>query len=139
MSCFAPFKSSSNVDDRTLHEIYVWPYARMVEAGIGGVMCSYNQIDGKIYDLLTSHQCSLISNGCLLGTWACEDEYTMNTVLKQQLGFRGLVMTDWGAQMSGIPSALAGLDMTMPVRLFSLSLRLLLAYIMLTSNDTFIG
>ncbi|KAI7874859.1 hypothetical protein K492DRAFT_137251 [Lichtheimia hyalospora FSU 10163] len=85
--------SSSKVDDRTLHEIYVWPYARMVEAGIGGVMCSYNQIDG---------------------TWACEDEYTMNTVLKQQLGFRGLVMTDWGAQMSGIPSALAGLDMTMP-------------------------
>lgn len=48
----------------------------------------------------------------------------MNTVLKQQLGFRGLVMTDWGAQMSGIPSALAGLDMTMPVRLFSMSFAL---------------
>lgn len=50
----APFKSSSNVDDRTLHEIYIWPYARMIEAGIGGLMCSYNQIDGEIYHLLKS-------------------------------------------------------------------------------------
>ncbi|KAI9274731.1 glycoside hydrolase superfamily [Phascolomyces articulosus] len=85
--------SSSNADHRTLHEIYVWPYARMIEAGLGGVMCSYNQLDG---------------------TWACENEYILNTVLKEQLGFRGLIMTDWGAQMSNEPSANAGLDMTMP-------------------------
>ncbi|KAG2220192.1 hypothetical protein INT45_005365 [Circinella minor] len=85
--------SSSNADHRTLNEVYVWPYARMIEAGLGGVMCSYNQLDG---------------------TWACEDEYVLNTVLKEQLNFRGLVMTDWGAQMSNEPSANAGLDMTMP-------------------------
>ena len=46
----------------------------MIEAGLGGVMCSYNQLDG---------------------TWACENEYTLTTVLKEQLGFRGLIMTDW--------------------------------------------
>ncbi|KAI9318057.1 glycoside hydrolase superfamily [Dichotomocladium elegans] len=85
--------STSNADDRTLNEIYIWPYARAVEAGLGGVMCSYNQLHG---------------------TWACENEYIITSVLKEQLGFKGLVMTDWGAQMSGDPSALAGLDMTMP-------------------------
>ena len=46
----------------------------MIEAGLGGVMCSYNQLHG---------------------TWSCENEYTLTTVLKEQLGFRGLVMTDW--------------------------------------------
>ncbi|KAI9493634.1 glycoside hydrolase superfamily [Zychaea mexicana] len=85
--------SSSDIDKRTLHEVYVWPYARAIEAGLGGVMCSYNQING---------------------TWTCEHEYVLTTVLKEELNFQGLIMSDWGAQMSNEPSANAGLDMTMP-------------------------
>ncbi|KAI9316649.1 beta-glucosidase [Dichotomocladium elegans] len=85
--------SSSNVDERTLHEIYAWPYARAIEAGVGAVMCSYNLING---------------------TYACENEYTINTVLKKEMGFQGVVMTDWGAHHSTQRSANAGLDMSMP-------------------------
>ncbi|KAI8141064.1 glycoside hydrolase superfamily [Fennellomyces sp. T-0311] len=84
--------ASSNADRRTLHEVYVWPYARMIEVGLGAIMCSYNQIDG---------------------TYSCENEYTMNTVLKEQHNFQGLIMSDWWAQMSTAPSANAGMDMTM--------------------------
>ncbi|KAG2220193.1 hypothetical protein INT45_005366 [Circinella minor] len=85
--------STSTVDERTFHEIYLWPYARMVEAGVGAIMCSYNQIES---------------------IWACENDYIMNTVLKGELGFQGYVMTDWGATHSTAPAVNAGLDMTMP-------------------------
>lgn len=32
-------------DDRTLHEYYLWPFAEAVRAGVGSVMCSYNQVN----------------------------------------------------------------------------------------------
>ncbi|KAG1251949.1 hypothetical protein G6F68_012020 [Rhizopus microsporus] len=86
-------KESSNTDDRTLHEIYLWPFARSVEAGVGSVMCSYNLIND---------------------TYACENDYTINTVLKGELGFKGFVQSDWYATMSTVPSANGGLDMDMP-------------------------
>ncbi|KAL1928472.1 hypothetical protein VTP01DRAFT_2828 [Rhizomucor pusillus] len=85
--------SSSNIGKRALHEIWLWPYARAVEAGVGSVMCAYN-----LYN----------------GTYACENEYTLNTVLKGELGFRGFVQSDWGATHSTAPAVNAGLDMTMP-------------------------
>ncbi|KAI9318058.1 glycoside hydrolase superfamily [Dichotomocladium elegans] len=85
--------STSNVDERTLHEIYLWPYARMIEAGVGSIMCSYNMIDS---------------------VWACENEYTLNTVLKGELGFKGFVQSDWGATHSTALAVNSGLDMTMP-------------------------
>ncbi|CAO0795662.1 unnamed protein product [Mucor circinelloides] len=84
---------SSDADQRTLHEVYLWPFARSVEAGVGSIMCSYNRLNG---------------------TFACEDDYTMNTVLKGELGFKGFVQSDWAATMSTTPSVNAGLDMTMP-------------------------
>ena len=83
---------SSNVDDRTEHEIYVAPFLRSVMAGVASVMCSYNLVNG---------------------TYACENNSTMNDILKNELGFQGFVMSDWGAQHSTI-SAMTGLDMTMP-------------------------
>ena len=83
---------SSNVDDRTEHEIYVAPFLRSVMAGVASVMCSYNLVNG---------------------TYACENNHTMNGILKNDLGFQGFVMSDWGAQHSTI-SAMTGLDMTMP-------------------------
>ncbi|KAI7851872.1 beta-glucosidase [Circinella umbellata] len=85
--------SSSNIDKRTLHELYLWPYARAVEAGLAAVMCGYNLADGE---------------------YACENSYILNTVLKGELGFRGPIMSDWGATHSTAKAANAGLDMTMP-------------------------
>jgi beta-glucosidase len=83
---------SSNVDDRTQHEIYVAPFLRSVMAGLASVMCSYNLING---------------------THACGNNHTINGILKNELGFQGFVMSDWYAQTSTI-SAVAGLDMSMP-------------------------
>ena len=42
-------------------------------------------------------------------TYACENDRTLNQLLKQELGFRGYIMSDWGGQMSTL-SAMAGLD-----------------------------
>ena len=88
-----PNAMSSNLDDRTLHELYLWPFAESVKAGVGSVMCSYN----------------LINN-----SYACGNSKLMNGILKDELGFQGFIQTDWLAQRSGVASALAGLDMTMP-------------------------
>jgi beta-glucosidase len=88
---------SSNVDDRTEHEIYVAPFLRSVMAGLASVMCSYNMVNG---------------------TYACENNHTINGILKNELGFQGFVMSDWFAQKSTI-SAMAGLDMSMPGDLLS--------------------
>lgn len=87
------FTSSSVVDKRSLHEIYLWPFARSVEAGVGSVMCSYNKVNG---------------------THACENDYLLNTVLKGELGFKGFVMSDWMATPSTVKAVNGGLDMTMP-------------------------
>lgn len=84
---------SSNIGDRAMHEVYLWPFADAVRAGAGGVMCSYNQVNN---------------------TYACENSYLLNYLLKEELGFQGFVVSDWGAQHTGVFSALAGLDMTMP-------------------------
>ncbi|OBT83024.1 hypothetical protein VE02_07779 [Pseudogymnoascus sp. 03VT05] len=84
---------SSNMDDTTMHEMYMWPFADAVKAGVGSVMCSYNRLNDS---------------------YACENSYLLNHLLKNELDFQGFVMADWGAQHSGVASALAGLDMTMP-------------------------
>ena len=39
--------SSSNIDDATMHELYLWPFADAVRAGVGSIMCSYNQINNS--------------------------------------------------------------------------------------------
>src|SRR5579863_7515696 len=85
-------EESSNVDDRTEHEIYVAPFVRSVMAGVTSVMCSYNPVNG---------------------TYACENNNLMNDILKNELGFQGFVVSDWNAQHSTM-DAMAGLDMSMP-------------------------
>ncbi|KAI8992753.1 beta-glucosidase [Trametes punicea] len=85
-------QESSNVDDRTEHEVYVHPFMRAVQAGVASVMCSYNLVNG---------------------TYACENDRTLNQILKDEIGFQGYVMSDWSAQHSTL-SAVAGLDMSMP-------------------------
>ncbi|KAF8487510.1 glycoside hydrolase family 3 protein [Russula ochroleuca] len=90
---------SSNIDDRTRHEIYVAPFLRSVMAGLASVMCSFNLVNG---------------------TYACENNNTLNGILKNELGFQGFVMSDWHAQHSTM-SAMTGLDMTMPGDIFFFS------------------
>lgn len=80
-------------DDRTLHELYLWPFAEAVRVGVGAVMTAYNAVNGSA----SSHQ-----------------PYLINGLLKDELGFQGLVMSDWLSHMSGVDSALAGLDLDMP-------------------------
>jgi beta-glucosidase len=85
--------TSANVDDKTMHELYLWPFQDAVYAGVGSVMCSYNRING---------------------TYACENSKTINSLLKGELNFQGFVVSDWVGQHSGLPSASGGLDMAMP-------------------------
>lgn len=48
------------------------------------------------------------------GTACSQHSYLTNNILKDELGFQGFVMSDWLAHMSGVDSALAGLDLDMP-------------------------
>ncbi|KAH6855713.1 glycoside hydrolase superfamily [Chaetomium sp. MPI-CAGE-AT-0009] len=84
---------SSNLDDRTIHELYLWPFADAVRAGTGNVMCSFNRLNN---------------------TYACHNSKSQNGLLKGELGFQGFVVSDWGAQRAGVASALGGLDVAMP-------------------------
>lgn len=84
---------SSNIDDKTIHELYLWPFADAVRAGTGSVMCSYNRVNNS---------------------YACGNSKTLNGLLKTELGFQGFVVSDWGGQHGGYSTAEAGLDMAMP-------------------------
>ncbi|KAF5862200.1 hypothetical protein ETB97_011905 [Aspergillus alliaceus] len=85
--------ASSNIDDKTMHELYLWPFQDAVRAGSVSIMCSYQRINNS---------------------YGCQNSKTLNGLLKTELGFQGYVMTDWGAQHGGIAVANAGLDMVMP-------------------------
>lgn len=83
---------SSNLDDRTMHELYLWPFQDLVKAGVGSVMCSYQRVNN-------SH--------------ACQNSKILNGLLKTELGFQGIAVSDWDALYTGIAGANAGLDMAM--------------------------
>ena len=98
-------QESSNVDDRTEHELYAHPFLRSVMAGVASVMCSYST---PVY--LVNHYLGLMNGLDLVNdTFACENDRTINQILKGENGFRGYVMSDWSAQHSTM-SAVAGLD-----------------------------
>ena len=69
------------------------PFADAVRAGVASFMCSYQQVNNS---------------------YACQNSHMINYLLKAELGFQGFMMSDWGAQHSGVGAANAGLDMTMP-------------------------
>ncbi|KIY72192.1 glycoside hydrolase family 3 protein [Cylindrobasidium torrendii FP15055 ss-10] len=83
--------STSEIDDRTMHELYMHPYLRSVQAGVASIMCGYNMLNG---------------------TFSCESDHLLNQLVKHELAFQGYIMSDWGATHSTI-SAITGLDMTM--------------------------
>ncbi|KAL5356253.1 putative beta-glucosidase G [Aspergillus floccosus] len=84
---------SSNIDDRTMHELYLWPFANAARAKAASFMCSYQRLNGS---------------------YACQNSKALNGLLKEELGFQGYVMSDWGGTHSGVASIESGLDMNMP-------------------------
>jgi beta-glucosidase len=84
---------STFIDDQTLHEIYVAPFeATIKRADVSSIMCSYNRLNG---------------------TFACGNKDSLTTILRDQIGFKGFVTSDWGA-VHAVNFINAGLDMEMP-------------------------
>jgi beta-glucosidase len=91
-------RGSINVemDERTLREIYLPAFrAAVQEAGVLSVMGAYNQFRGQ---------------------HCCENDYLLNKVLKDQWGFKGLVMSDWSGVHNTDEAALNGMDLEMGTR-----------------------
>ena len=85
---------SSNLDERTLREVYLLPFEMGVKkAKAKSVMSAYNKLN-NIY-------CS-------------SNEYLLVNILKEEWGFDGYVVSDWGAALETIENAKGGLDMEMP-------------------------
>jgi len=91
---FDRMRASSDVDPRPLHEIYLRGFERVVkDARPWTVMCSYNRING---------------------VYASEDPWLLTRVLRDDWGFDGLVVSDWGAVNDRVAGVAAGLDLEMP-------------------------
>ena len=88
--------TSSDVDERTLHEIYLPAFrAAVEEANVGSFMAAYNLING---------------------VHATENTYLNIDVLRKMWGFEGILMSDWGSTYSAVNAANGGLDLEMPSR-----------------------
>jgi len=84
---------TSVVAERTQHEVYMPVFKAAFEAGAGAVMCAYNKVNGH---------------------HACENGHILTKLLREDLGFKGYVVSDWGATHNGERSANSGLDVEMP-------------------------
>jgi len=83
---------SADIGEQALHEIYLPGFEAAVRAGAGSVMCAYNQVNGA---------------------FSCDNPEILDQVLRDEWGFQGWVMTDWGARHSA-DALRAGLDQEMP-------------------------
>jgi beta-glucosidase len=85
---------SAEVDERTLREIYLPAFERVVtQAAPATVMCSYNKLNG---------------------VHASENRWLLTELLRDEWGFGGAVVSDWGAVQDPVASLVAGLDLEMP-------------------------
>jgi beta-glucosidase len=85
---------SAEIGERALHEIYLPAFKAAVQQGHAwAVMSAYNGVNGE---------------------FASQNKSLLIDILKERWGFRGLVMSDWGAVHNGIEAALGGLDLEMP-------------------------
>lgn len=88
------FMGNSVADMRAMREIYLKSFEYVLkESSPDALMCSYNQING---------------------TYACQNKWLLNDVLRQEWGFKGLTMTDWGATHDRVKMIQFGLDLEMP-------------------------
>jgi beta-glucosidase len=88
------FRGDSLVDERTLREIYLAQFEMIVkEAKPWTVMCSYNRING---------------------VYASQNHHLLKDILKQEWGYQGVVVSDWGANHTITESVEGGLDLEMP-------------------------
>jgi len=86
--------ASSEVDERALRELYLRPFEAAVrEAGAWAIMTAYNKLGG---------------------TYCSEHGWLIETLLREEWGFDGLVMSDWYGTHSTVEAAEAGLDLEMP-------------------------
>lgn len=86
--------SSSEVDERTLREIYLPAFEKSVkESKPWTVMCSYNKLNG---------------------TFASENHRLLTEILRDEWGFKGAVVSDWGAVNDRVKGVPAGMDLEMP-------------------------
>jgi beta-glucosidase len=79
------------LDEQTLHEVYSAPFEAAIQAGVASVMCSYNHVNGQ---------------------YACGNRSMLTGILRDELGFKGFVTSDWGATHSA-RFMNAGLDLEM--------------------------
>lgn len=85
---------SSNLDERTLHEIYLPAFEAVVKKGkTRGIMCAYNAINN---------------------TFCSENPQLLTEILRKDWGYEGMVVTDWGAVKDRVKGLEAGLDLEMP-------------------------
>ena len=90
--------TSSDIDERTLHEIYFPAFRKAVqEAGVGAVMDSYNLVNG---------------------VHSTENKWLNTDILRDTWGFNGIVMSDWTSVYSTVNAAVSGLDLEMPKAVF---------------------
>ena len=91
---FQRFSINAEVDERSLREIYLPAFEMAVkQAQPWTVMCSYNKLNG---------------------TFASEHHYLLSEILKDEWGFEGLVVSDWGAVRDRVAALKGGLDWEMP-------------------------
>ena len=91
---FQRFSISAEIDERTLREIYLPAFEKAVkQAQPWTVMCAYNKVNG---------------------TFASEHDILLNKILKDEWGFAGLVVSDWGAVRDRVAALKGGLDWEMP-------------------------
>jgi len=94
-------KSNSIIDERTLREIYLPAFKAGIDAGAMGVMTSYNLLNGE---------------------WTGQSKAVIHDLLRNSLGFRWLVMTDWWSVYDGAKVVESGQDLEMPANLATLGL-----------------
>lgn len=82
---------SSNADDKTIREVYAWPFYNAVKSGMMAVMCGMARIND---------------------TLSCENNKLLSGILKSEMGFPGLVFPDVSSQTTAYGSANAGLDLS---------------------------
>lgn len=88
------FNGNSQIDERTMREIYLAPFEIAVKEGKpASVMCAYNKVNGE--------HCS-------------DSKLLLTDILRTQWGFDGLVVTDWGAMNDRVAAIKAGCDLNMP-------------------------